>query len=174
MLAIRMQRTGRKGYATFRIIVQDSKFSPTSGRVVAKVGYYNPHTKEKSIDADVVAKYLKEGAQPTPRVVRLLLAEKIAMPDWVATPDNTKKSKVKNAEKLRKNQPKEEPAAPIEDEKSKNEDTATEVPATEDTPAPEAEAKPETTQEEPVAEAEAPKEEKPAEEPAKEDAPKEA
>jgi hypothetical protein len=36
MLAIRMQRTGRKGHAMFRVVVQDSRLTPSSGRVVAK------------------------------------------------------------------------------------------------------------------------------------------
>ena len=127
MLAIRMQRTGRKGSASFRIIVQDSRFSPTSGRVVARVGHFNPHTKDKSIDIDKVVKYLEEGAQPSPRVVRLLLAEKVKMPSWVLLPDNSKKSKVKNAKKLRKNRPAgeaaPEPVAEEVKEEAKSEET---------------------------------------------------
>ncbi len=115
MLAIRMQRTGRKGSASFRIIVQESSFSPSSGRVVARIGHYNPHTKEKSIDIDKVTYFLKNGAQPTPRVVRLLLAEKVKMPKWVAEPDNSKKTKIKNPEKLRKNQPKEPEETQVEE-----------------------------------------------------------
>jgi small subunit ribosomal protein S16 len=109
MLTIRMQRTGRKGYASFRIVVQDSRFAPSSGRVVAKIGHYNPHTKETVIDKEKVVEYLKNGAKPSPRVVRLLQAEKVALPDWVETSTNDKKRKTRNPEKLRKDQPKEEP-----------------------------------------------------------------
>jgi small subunit ribosomal protein S16 len=108
MLTIRMQRTGRKGYASFRIVVQDSRFSPSSGRVVAKIGHYNPHTKEAVVDKDLAAQYLKNGAQPSPRVVRLFKAEKIKLPDWVEVSSTDSKRTTRNPEKLRKNQPKEE------------------------------------------------------------------
>lgn len=108
MLTIRMQRTGRKGYASFRIVVQDSKFSPSSGRVVAKLGHHNPHTKETVIDKEKVTEYLKNGAQPSPRVVRILQQEKIAIPEWVEVRSADENKKTRNPEKLRKNQPKEE------------------------------------------------------------------
>ncbi len=113
MLTIRMQRTGRKGFTTFRVVVQDSRFAPSSGRVVAKVGHYNPHTKETVINKEEVTEYLKQGAQPSPRVVRLLQAEKIALPAWVNVDTSEKKRKIRNPEKLRKHQPKE---APVEAE----------------------------------------------------------
>lgn len=45
MLAIRMQRVGRKGHPEYRVVVQDARLTPSSGRVVARVGHYNPHTK---------------------------------------------------------------------------------------------------------------------------------
>ena len=117
MLTIRMQRTGRKGFATFRVVVQDSRFSPSSGRVVAKIGHYNPHTKETVIDKEKAEKYLKDGAQPSPRVIRLLQAEKVSLPDWVVISSVDKKRKTRNPEKLRKDQPKSEAPeveAPVE------------------------------------------------------------
>jgi small subunit ribosomal protein S16 len=113
MLAIRMQRLGRKGLAVYRLAVQESRRHPSSGRVVAYVGAYNPHTKEVKVDAEKVAHYLKNGAQPTPRVVRILISEKIDLPDWVKKPRTDKSVAVRNPDKLRKNQPKAE-AAPAE------------------------------------------------------------
>ena len=111
MLAIRMQRNGRSHYPTYRIIVQEAQRHPLSGRYVAEVGHYNPNTKETTLDTEAVAKYLKNGAQPSSRVARILKAEKIALPKWYK--EAPKKSvKAKHADKLRKNQPKEEaPAA---------------------------------------------------------------
>lgn len=111
MLAIRLQRLGRKGYPTYRVAVQESHRHPSSGRVVAYVGSYNPHTKETILKTDKVEFYLSNGAQPTPRVVRILADQKIKLPDWVKQTGGDKKSTVKNTDKLRKNQPKEEPAA---------------------------------------------------------------
>ena len=112
MLAIRMQRNGRSHYPPYRIIVQEAQRHPLSGRVVAEVGSHNPHTKETTLDKEAVEKYLKNGAQPSTRVARILKANKIALPAWVK--DTPKKdAKAKHADKLRKNQPKEE--APAEE-----------------------------------------------------------
>lgn len=113
MLAIRLQRLGRKGLPVYRLAVQESRRHPSSGRVVAYVGAYNPHSKEVKVDREKAEYYLNNGAQPTPRVVRLLEAEKIALPAWVVKSRTDKAAKIRNAEKLRKNQPKEE-AVPAE------------------------------------------------------------
>lgn len=106
MLAIRLQRLGRTGYPTYRIAVQEAQRHPSSGRVVAYVGNYNPHTKEAKIDIEKAEFYLKNGAQPTPRVVKLLKENKVSLPSWVKIAD-AKSGKLRNPEKLRKNQPKE-------------------------------------------------------------------
>ena len=57
MLAIRMQRVGRKGYATYRLAVQEAQRTPSSGRVVAYVGTYNPHTKDSKVQVELAQKY---------------------------------------------------------------------------------------------------------------------
>ncbi|HEX4662611.1 MAG TPA: 30S ribosomal protein S16 [Candidatus Saccharimonadales bacterium] len=111
MLAIRLQRLGRKAYPVYRVAIQEAQRHPSSGRVVAYVGSYNPHTKATQFDADKVSLYLKNGAQPSPRVIRLLQAEKIALPDWVKK-TVAKQQTTKHPDKLRKNQPKVESPAP--------------------------------------------------------------
>lgn len=108
MLAIRLQRIGRKGYPVYRLAVQEAQRHPSSGRVVAYVGSYNPHTKEANIQVETAQKYLDNGAQPTPRVVKLLAEAGVKLPKWVQTPATDKQKAIRNAEKLRKNQPKEE------------------------------------------------------------------
>lgn len=114
MLAIRLQRLGRNAYPTYRLAVQESNRHPSSGRVVAYVGSYNPHTKQATIQVEAAQKYLDNGAQPTPRVVKLLSDAGVVMPKWVKSFDGGKTKAVKNADKLRKNQPKEEPAVEAE------------------------------------------------------------
>lgn len=109
MLAIRMQRTGRKGHATFRVVVQDTRQTPTSGRVVAQLGHYDPHTKAVTIDNEKATLYLSNGAQPSERVARLLQKQGVKLPDWVTLSEN-KERKTRHPEKLRKDQPKEEAA----------------------------------------------------------------
>ena len=112
MLAIRLQRLGRKALPVYRLAVQEAQRHPSSGRVVAYVGSYNPHTKETFINTEKVAYYLGNGAQPTPRVVRILKDQKVKLPSWVKEASK-KESSIKSPEKLRKNQPKDE--APSEE-----------------------------------------------------------
>ena len=132
MLAIRLQRNGRSHYPTYRIIVQEAQRHPLSGRVVAEVGHYNPHTKELTLDKESVEKYLKNGAQPSTRVIRILKANKVALPKWVKDPLE-KHVKAKHADKLRKNQPKEEEVteAPAEAAEAPAEEAPAETPAAE-------------------------------------------
>jgi small subunit ribosomal protein S16 len=104
MLAIRLQRLGRKGYPVYRVAVQEAQRHPSSGRVVAYVGSYNPHTKEVRFDVEKIEKYLSTGAQPSPRVVKLLVEQKVKLPEWVQKAGKKEKS-TRNPEKLRKNQP---------------------------------------------------------------------
>ena len=110
MLTIRLQRMGKTHYATYRVVVQDVRQHPSSGKVVAYVGSYNPHTKQVQLDKDLATKYLTNGAQPTERVAKILSGEGIELPKWVKTGSNDRKRAIRNPEKLRKNQPKEEEA----------------------------------------------------------------
>ena len=111
MLAIRLQRLGRKAYPVYRLAVQEAQRHPSSGRVVAYVGTHNPHTKAANVNVAEAQKYLDNGAQPTPRVVKLLKEAGVKLPKWVKEFDANKQKSVKNAEKLRKNAPREEEAA---------------------------------------------------------------
>ena len=154
MLVIRMQRTGRKGHAQFRVVVQDSRRTPTSGRIVASLGSYDPHTKTVVLDKEAASKYLNNGAQPSDRVVRILQAEGVALPAWVKA-TTKKEGALRNPDKLRKNRPA-EPEAPAA------EPTA-ESPADEPETAPAAETtQPTETPEDPAETPEAPAEETPA------------
>ena len=110
MLAIRMRRTGRKGHAQFRVIVQDSRFHPSSGRVVAYLGNYDPHSKQSNFDKEKLESYLANGAQPSLRVIKLLKIEKIKLPDWVKEPAPKQKA-VRNPDKRRSTRPPQEQAA---------------------------------------------------------------
>ncbi len=116
MLVIRLQRTGRKGHANFRVVVQDSRRTPTSGKIVAQVGTYDPHAKQINLNKERVEHYLAHGAQPSERVALLLKTEGVKLPDWVKA-SVAKQSKIRNPEKLRRNQPKEVPVeSPAETE----------------------------------------------------------
>ncbi|MBA2279262.1 30S ribosomal protein S16 [Candidatus Saccharibacteria bacterium] len=105
-----MQRTGRKGHAQFRLIVQESRRSPKSGNIVFALGSYDPHSKQIQVDKEKASFYLEHGAQPSPRVAILLQKEGVKMPKWVEI-EQTKKRTIKNSTKLRRNRPADEKPA---------------------------------------------------------------
>ena len=169
MLVIRMQRTGRKGHAMFRVVIQDSRRTPTSGKIVAALGSYDPHAKTTSLNKEKAQFYLDHGAQPSDRVAALLKKEGVKLPKWVELADK-KSGTIRNLEKLRRNRP-DEPEAPAEEAPAAEvteaaaevaeapapaEEPATETTAdvAEEAPAPEAEAVEEPATEEPEPDAE--------------------
>jgi small subunit ribosomal protein S16 len=152
MLAMRLQRTGRSGHAQFRMIVQDSRFSPTRGRIVAFLGSYDPHTKTATIDSQLAAQYLEKGAQPSDTVARLLKKEGVKLPAWVKLND-PKKGAIRNPAKRRSTHPAEAEAPAPADETPET--------LSEESPAEEATTPEQATEEKPSEEAAA--EEKPAE-----------
>jgi small subunit ribosomal protein S16 len=120
-----MQRTGRKGHAMFRVVVQDSRRTPSSGKVVATLGSYDPHSKAVTLDKEKAAFYVEHGAQPSDRVARLLQAEGVKLPKWVKLLADKERT-VRNPEKRRSTTPAEE--APAEEPAAEE---ATEAPADE-------------------------------------------
>jgi small subunit ribosomal protein S16 len=73
MLRIRLTRTGKKGQPSYRIVVADVR-SKRDGRVVERIGHYNPLTDpaEYKIKEGRALHWLSVGAQPSNAVHRLL------------------------------------------------------------------------------------------------------
>jgi small subunit ribosomal protein S16 len=107
MLVIRLSRTGRNKYPTYRIVAADSKRAST-GRFISVLGNYNPHTKELVIKKDEIEKYLGNGAQPSNSVIKLLKREKVKLPDWAKL--KTKEPKPVETEAKADEAPGEKPA----------------------------------------------------------------
>lgn len=63
---IRLQRHGRKGYPIFQIVVADSRVK-RDGRVIDRLGRYNPNTNPATIDLDFerALDWAMKGAQPS-------------------------------------------------------------------------------------------------------------
>ena len=76
---IRLQRHGRKGKPFYWIVAADSR-SKRDGKLLEKIGTYNPNTNPATIDLDVdsAVKWLQNGAQPT-NTARALLSYKGAL-----------------------------------------------------------------------------------------------
>lgn len=72
MLRLRLQRRGKKNYATFRVVVADGH-APVKGKFIDDVGFYNPHTDQFQVREDAVKKWLSHGTQPSATVHNLLV-----------------------------------------------------------------------------------------------------
>ena len=70
---IRLRRMGAKKAPFYRVVVADSRY-PRDGRFIEEIGYYDP-TKEPNvvkIDAEKAQQWIKNGAQPTDTVKKIL------------------------------------------------------------------------------------------------------
>lgn len=70
-------RVGKKNQPSFRIIVTEKTRGPKSGRFVEKVGFYNPLTKERKVNAERIKYWMSVGAKLSATVHNLLISEKI-------------------------------------------------------------------------------------------------
>ncbi|EJP6473317.1 30S ribosomal protein S16 [Clostridium sp. FAM 1755] len=70
---MRLKRMGSKKAPFYRVVVADSR-SPRDGRFVEEIGYYNPLTEPSTIklDEEKVQTWIKNGAQPTDTVKKLI------------------------------------------------------------------------------------------------------
>ncbi len=70
---IRLARHGAKKRPYYRVVVADAR-SPRDGRFIDEVGRYNPCVEPAVVEFDLekVDQWLKNGAQPTDTVARLL------------------------------------------------------------------------------------------------------
>lgn len=75
---IRLRRMGAKNAPFYRMVVTDSR-SPRDGKFIEAIGYYNPiiEPKEVKIDSEKALKWIKNGAQPSDTVKRLLKSQGI-------------------------------------------------------------------------------------------------
>ncbi len=92
MLVIRLARTGRKKFATYRIVAAEKRFTAT-GKFVEILGHYNPHTKELTLAKEALAKRVAQGAQPSNRVLKLMVQEGMELPQWAKIATKTSKPK---------------------------------------------------------------------------------
>ena len=112
VLNIRLQRTGKKGQAYFRVIVAEHSKKP-KGAFLELLGSYDPHKKDLKVKMDRIEYWVSKGAQVTPTVNNLLVNykywDKPKMQSWKA-----KKSDKPNAAEAA-------PAGPIQKPEVKEE-----------------------------------------------------
>lgn len=104
MLVIRLQRTGRKNLATYRIVVAE-KARAVKGKFHEIVGHYLPAEKNPvfKFDAERIEHWVSKGAVPSDTLARMLKREGMK---------NMDKFISRYAKRRSKKAPPEEPAAP--------------------------------------------------------------
>jgi small subunit ribosomal protein S16 len=130
MLAIRLNRTGKKNRAYFRVVVQEHTKAPGK-RHVEIVGSYDPHKKTTILNKDRILYWVGQGAQVSDAVHNMLVREGVI-----------------EAKKVAKKMPRpvvKEVAAPLEESKAEEvtAETKVETPAVEVVAEASAEAAPE-------------------------------
>ena len=77
---IRLQRHGRKNYAFYPIVIADSR-APRDGRLIERIGSYNPNTNPATVTLNFerALYWLNVGAQPTDTVRTILSREGVLL-----------------------------------------------------------------------------------------------
>jgi small subunit ribosomal protein S16 len=101
MLAIKLQRIGKKHQPSYRVVVAEKR-SKMAAPPVEDLGAYNPFTKVTTVKKERVLHWVKMGARPTVTAHNLLVKEgvitaatiAVKMPKAVAKPVIEKKAAV--------------------------------------------------------------------------------
>lgn len=139
MLAIRLNRTGKRNRAYFRVVVQEHTKAPGK-RHVEIVGSYDPHKKTTILNKDRILYWVGQGAQVSDAVHNMLVREGVV--------EGKKIAKKMPRPVVKEAAPEVAPeaeaaAAPAEEAKTEEAPVAEAAPVAEETPAaPEAEAEP--------------------------------
>ncbi|MDZ4827565.1 MAG: 30S ribosomal protein S16 [Actinomycetota bacterium] len=70
---IRLMRVGKKKQPTYRVVIADAR-SPRDGRIIESIGQYAPRQDPSviNLDTDRALHWLKQGAQPTEQMAKIL------------------------------------------------------------------------------------------------------
>jgi len=77
MLTIRLLRIGKKKQPSYKVIVTDKRNSPSAGRFIEEIGFYNPITKDRRIDANKAKYWISKGATISDTVYNILVTDKV-------------------------------------------------------------------------------------------------
>ncbi|EKD23912.1 MAG: ribosomal protein S16 [uncultured bacterium] len=76
MLAIKLNRIGKKNQPTFRIVVAEKR-SKMGGKYVEDLGFWNPREKTHSVNKERAAYWISVGAQATDTVHNILVKDQV-------------------------------------------------------------------------------------------------
>ena len=99
MLKIRLSRTGRKNYPSYRIVVAEHS-APIKGRFVEILGHYIPNRDPKVLEYDEkkIREWIAKGAKPTDTVAALLKNAGVTGMEAYLEPRDKKRKKKKEVE----------------------------------------------------------------------------
>ena len=94
MLVFRLFRVGKNNQPSYKIVVTDKRNASKAGRFVEQVGFYNPVTKEKTLNKERVQYWLKQGVQPSPTLHNLFVKDGILEGKKISVHKKSKKAPV--------------------------------------------------------------------------------
>lgn len=77
MLKMRLQRTGRKNEAHFRVVITDQRNGVQSGKFIDIVGSYNPKVGKIELKKEAIASWIAKGVQVSDTVHNFLVDHKM-------------------------------------------------------------------------------------------------
>lgn len=94
MLKIRLQRAGRENIPSYRVVLADHH-RPVKGKFIERLGFYNPLAKPWKLEVDVerIQALIKQGAQPSSTLARLLKAQGVKDMEKFIAPMHDRKKK---------------------------------------------------------------------------------
>jgi len=110
MLKIKLLPRGKKHQITYRIVVAQDR-SKSDGKFITDLGFFTPQTKTLNLDQTKMDQWIKDGAQLTTGVDKLI------------NPDKYPK-KIKKVKEIKPEETKETEATETEKEEAKSEETA--------------------------------------------------
>lgn len=141
MLSIRFSRKGKKKAPLYSLIVLEKTKDPW-GDYIEKLGTFNPHTKAVELKADRIAYWIGIGAQPTPTVHNLLVAQGVIKADKVragkSQPGKKRSAEIAGAKKAEEDAKAKAEADKLAAEEAAKAPKVEEAPVVEEIPAPEA------------------------------------
>ena len=76
MVKLRLKRLGKKREVSYRIVAMNSR-NRRDGKALEELGFYNPRNDETRLNVPAIVTRLKQGAQPTETVRRILAKAKV-------------------------------------------------------------------------------------------------
>ncbi len=98
MVKLRLQRFGKRNYATFRLVAADSR-SPVKGKFIEILGHLDPHSKKSELNKERVEYWISTGAQPTRTVHNLLVKKRLLKAEKIKVTVKSRKKKKSGDEK---------------------------------------------------------------------------